>query len=97
MKTSVVWSDQVARFVQAQAPEPRRQLRRAIRGLAHSRGNCQPLVDDLTGYSRLRVGSYRVVFREDFQEGRRVIKCLFAERRNVVYELFAQMLLDDLV
>ena len=30
------------------------------------------------------------------ENGRPVRKCLFAERRNFVYELFAQMVLDDL-
>jgi hypothetical protein len=33
---------------------------------------------------------------EAFRAGRPARECVFAERRNVVYELFAQMLLDDL-
>lgn len=97
MKTSVVWSDQVEGFVKALAPEPRRTLRLAIRGLAEDRGDTKPLVDALQGYYRLRVGPYRVVYREEFEEGQRVLKCLFAQRRNVVYELFTALLLDDLL
>lgn len=96
MKTRVEWSAQVERFVLAQAPEPRRHLRLAIRHLAEDAGDLKPLVDDLRGYSRLRVGPYRVIYREDSKVGQRLIKCLFAERRNVVYELFTEMLLDDL-
>jgi hypothetical protein len=37
-----------------------------------------------------------VIYREAFEDGRPVRKCLFAERRNVVYELFSAMLLDDI-
>ena len=59
-------------------------------------GDIKDLVDELLGYKRLRVGPFRVIYREAFEHGKPVRKCLFAERRNVVYELFAQMLLDDL-
>ena len=53
-------------------------------------------MDDLTGYQRLRVGDFRVIYRDDFAKGLRVRKCLFAERRDVVYELFRKMVLDDI-
>ena len=96
MKTRVEWSSQVERFVLAQAPGPRRRLRLAIRGLAEGRGDTKALVDELMGYSRLRVGQYRVIYFERVRQGQRVVECIFAERRNVIYELFTQMLLDDL-
>lgn len=96
MKTSVVWSEQVESFVMACSPEPKRSLRLAIRGLADDRGDTKPLTDALQGYFRLRVGPYRVIYREEFTSGQRVLKCLFAERRNVIYELFSAMVLDNL-
>jgi len=53
-------------------------------------------VDEFTGYHRLRVGDFRVIYREGSERGRRVRYCLFAERRDVVYELFRKMVLDDI-
>jgi mRNA-degrading endonuclease RelE of RelBE toxin-antitoxin system len=96
MNVEVQWSAQVREFVASLAPEPKRKLRAGIRGLAHDRGELKPLVDELLGYQRLRVGEFRVIYREAFERGVPVRKCLFAERRNVVYELFRKMVLDDL-
>ena len=36
--------------------------------------------------------TYRVVFRYAIAGGQRVAKCIFAESRSVVYDLFAQQL-----
>ncbi len=81
-------SAQVAEFVRGLAPEPRRQLRRAIRGLAQGRGDVKALEGDLAGYWRLRVGSYRVIL---WRSGS-VTECVFAERRSIIYEVFAEEL-----
>jgi mRNA-degrading endonuclease RelE of RelBE toxin-antitoxin system len=96
MKAEVQWSEQVQNFASSQAPEPRRKLRLAIRQLAVDHGDIRPLVDELTGYNRLRVGHFRVVYKEAFENGVPVRKCLFAESRDVVYEIFRQMVLDDI-
>jgi mRNA-degrading endonuclease RelE of RelBE toxin-antitoxin system len=96
VKAEVQWSTQVAEFVGSLAPDPRKKLRAGIRGLESDQGDVKDLVDELLGYKRLRIGSFRVIYREAFEHGRPVRKCLFAERRNVVYELFAEMVLDDL-
>ncbi len=96
MRTEVRWSQQLSRFVLALAPEPKTKLRTGIRGLAADQGGIRVLADELTGYQRLRVGDFRVVYREDFQGGIRIRNCLFAERRDVVYELFRKMVLDDI-
>ena len=50
---------QVADFVGSLAPEPRRRLREGLRGLEREEGDLKQLEADLTGYARLRVGSYR--------------------------------------
>ncbi len=81
-------SAQVAEFVRSLAPEPRRQLRLAIRSLAQGRGDIKALEGELAGYWRLRVGSYRVIL----WQGPNVIECVFAERRSIIYEVFAEEL-----
>jgi mRNA-degrading endonuclease RelE of RelBE toxin-antitoxin system len=78
-------SAQVAQFVRALAPEPRRQLRLAIRSLAHDEETVQALEGGLADYWRLRVGSYRVILWQSATH----IECVFAERRSIVYEIFA--------
>jgi hypothetical protein len=44
----------------------------------------------LADWCRLRVTSYRVIFRYEMEENRRIARCVFAERRELVYELFAE-------
>ena len=92
MKTRVELDPQVAGFVRSLAPEPRRRLRGALRGLEEEMGDLKQLEADLSGYVRLRVGSYRVIVRFYSQEGERVARCVYAERRSVVYELFSEIL-----
>jgi len=81
-------SAQVADLLRGLAPEPRRQLRLAIRSLARGRGDVRALEGELAGYWRLRVGSYRVILWQSAT----VIECVFAERRSIVYEIFAEEL-----
>jgi mRNA-degrading endonuclease RelE of RelBE toxin-antitoxin system len=92
MKIRVELDPQVAGFVRALAPEPRKRLRQALRGLEQEKGDLKQLEADLAGYARLRVGSYRVVVRFHAQGDQRVARCVFAEKRPVVYELFAEIL-----
>jgi mRNA-degrading endonuclease RelE of RelBE toxin-antitoxin system len=79
-------STQVADFVRRLPPEPRRLLRRALRALERERGDIKPLEGSLDGYCRLRVGGYRVILS---YAGNGRVQCLFAERRSIVYEVFA--------
>lgn len=91
MKVEV--SRQVADFVRTQAPEPRRMLRRALRDLSRDKGDIKHLEAPLEEYCRLRVRGYRIILH--YSE-RRTIQCVFAERRSIVYEVFAQALVDKL-
>lgn len=95
--TKVRVSEQVESFVKALAPEPRRKLRQAIKLLAEGKGDVRHLEADLTGWSRLRVGAYRVVFKESFEGGTRLVDCIYANRRSVVYDMFAQILRNELL
>lgn len=82
-------SEQVVDFVRRLPPEPRRRLRRALRDLARERGDLKALEGPLDGYSRLRVGAYRVIVS---YAKRRTVQCVFAERRSIVYELLVELL-----
>jgi len=73
---------------------PRRQLRAALRDLAKGKGDIKPLEGPLQNYCRLRVGRYRVIL--SYRTSRRV-ECLFAEHRNIVYEVFADTMLERLL
>lgn len=90
MKTKVELSDQVLNFVRSLAPEPRRSLRLGLRGLEREHGDIQQFEGELAGWCRLRVKGYRVVFRYEMEGSQRVARCVFAERRELVYELFAE-------
>ena len=85
-------AQQVHDFVRTRPPEPRRQLREGLRKLAEEKGDIKALRDELDGYYRLRIRSYRIIFRYVSQGNKRIIRCDFAEGRDVVYEAFADLL-----
>src|SRR3989442_1161736 len=98
MKAKVLWSLQVEKYVRSKGPEPRRALWREVKALAEWNGQEDPsrirhLEDDLSGYSRIRCKGERVIFRQDFEAGGRVIKCLYAGERKTIYETFQELLL----
>jgi mRNA-degrading endonuclease RelE of RelBE toxin-antitoxin system len=85
---------QVVAFVGRLPPEPRRRLRLALRDLAQGKGDVKPLEGPLQDYCRLRVGPYRVILSYGKSQ---VIECVFAERRSIVYEVFADALIERLL
>ena len=97
MKTKIRVATQVEAFVKSLAPDPRRRLRLAIKGLAGGRGDIKSLEGNLAGYCRLGVTGYRVIYKERAERGVRVIDCVFAERRALVYEIFARLLIEQAV
>ena len=96
MKTKIRVERQVEDFVKSLAPEPRRRIRLAIKALGSDRGDIKPLEGKLSGYSRLRVSSYRIIFKERSHAGQRIIDCIFAERRSLVYEIVASLLAEQM-
>ena len=86
---------QVVDFIRGCAPHPRKVLREALRALAQEKGDIRPLEGPLQDYYRLRVGSYRVIFRYAVEHHRSSIRCVFAERRSIVYEVFERMLTEE--
>lgn len=76
---------QVREFAETLGMERRRALKRALKDLAKEKGDVRPLHDQLAGYHRLKVGPCRIIFR--YLPGR-LIECVFAEDRRLVYEVF---------
>ncbi len=97
MAIKVELSEQVVAFVANRAPEPRRMLRGALRAMRQERGDIRALEGSLQVYHRLRIGSYRVIFAYQLSGKRRIVRCFFAERRNVVYEVFQRLLEQQLL
>jgi mRNA-degrading endonuclease RelE of RelBE toxin-antitoxin system len=93
MKYKVRVREQVKAFIDTLAPESRIKIRFGLRGLEMERGDCMPLKEKLAGYHRLRIGGYRVLYR--YLPGK-VIECVFAESRSLVYHLFERDALKHL-
>ena len=58
--------------------------------LQAEQGDIKQLEGELAGWCRLRIQSYRVIFRYEMEGSERVARCVFGERRALVYELFAE-------
>lgn len=80
----------VVDFVRSLPPQPRQALRRALENLRLEQGDIRPLEGELEGFYRLRVQRYRVIFHYDLRGEQRVIRCVYAASRSIVYEVFAQ-------
>ncbi len=81
-------SEQVAEWLSRLAPEPKRRVRVALKGLETWRGDIAPLHGELEGFYRLLIGGYRIVFRV---MRRKIIRLEYADTRDVVYEVFRQL------
>jgi mRNA interferase RelE/StbE len=81
---------QVVDFVHSLPPQARQALRRALRNLMHERGDIRALEGELEDFYRLRVQRYRVIFFYQLRDKQRVIRCVYAAARSIVYEVFAQ-------
>ncbi len=97
MRTEVLVAERVRAYIRSLAPEPRRALKRAIQALERDEGDIKRLEGKLVGWSRLRVSEHRVLLRETAEGGTRKINCVYAERRSVVYEMFAELLAQEMV
>jgi mRNA interferase RelE/StbE len=76
---------QLIDFVRRLAPEPRRVVRLALKGLVHERGDIRALEGTLAGYYRLRAGRHRIIFSYALDGA---IEAVFIEERSLVYEVF---------
>jgi len=97
MTTRVVITPRVRIFLQSLAPEPRRRLWRAIKGLAADKGDVKQLDGSLASFWRLRVAQMRVVFYPAARTNQRMITCFFADHRATVYSVLEQLLASGLI
>lgn len=88
----ILASDQVAAWLTALPPQTKKRVRAALRSLAAGKGDIKGLQGDLEGFSRLRIGGIRILHR---QVSAREIKLEYANTRDVVYEMFRQLLAGD--
>ena len=86
--------EEVMDFLRKLPPEPRHALRQAIKDLRREHGDIRALTDDLEGFCRLRVGSYRVIFEYEMIGGKQTATCVFAGARRWVYEAFQSRLME---
>jgi mRNA interferase RelE/StbE len=80
-------------YIRRLAPEQRRALKKALKELERERGDIRALEQALTGYHRLRVGKFRIIFR--YASPAR-IEAIFIEERGIVYEVFESQFLARL-
>jgi mRNA-degrading endonuclease RelE of RelBE toxin-antitoxin system len=85
MKRALRLSEQAIGFHAKLAPDARRAVKSALRGLGEERGDLRALEGTLTGFHRLRVGRYRAIFAYA-DDG--AIDVVFVESRAVAYEVF---------
>ena len=84
---------QVKKFLETLAPETRRKFKFGLKALAEERGDRLALRERLSGYYRLRIGAYRIIYR--YLPGG-ILECVFAEQRSLVYEVFEREIMERL-
>jgi mRNA-degrading endonuclease RelE of RelBE toxin-antitoxin system len=88
---------QVAEFISKLAPEPKRALREALKGIATGKSDIKLLEGKLSGFHRLRSGRIRVIYQERTLRGEQQILCFYADYRATVYDVFEQLLTAELL
>ena len=89
-RVAVELEQEVVDFVRSLPPQPRQALRRALKNLELEQGDIRALEGDLEGFYRIRVQRYRVIFHYQLRGDQRIIRCVYAAARSIVYEVFAQ-------
>jgi mRNA-degrading endonuclease RelE of RelBE toxin-antitoxin system len=97
VKARVRLGTQVTDFIGQLAPEPRRALREALKGVSRGKGDIKLLEGKLSGFQRLRSGRIRVIYQERTVAGERQICCFYADYRASVYDVFEQLLTADVL
>ena len=97
VKARVRLGSQVVDFIGKLAPEPKRALRRALRGIPEGKSDIKLLEGKLVGFHRVRSGRIRVIYQERTVRGERQIYCFYADYRTSVYDIFEQLLTADLL
>ena len=97
VKARVRLGGQVTDFIGTLAPEAKRLLRAALKGVADGKGDIKLLEGKLNGFCRLRSGRIRVIYQQRIVNGQRHVLCFYAGYRSTVYDVFEQLLTADLI
>ena len=81
---------QVLDFIRSLAPQPRQAIRRSLKNLEDEEGDIRALEGELEGFYRLRILRYRIIFFYHVRGRSRIVRCVYAAPRGIVYEVFAQ-------
>ena len=85
------YSDQVAATLRSLHPQTRQAIRRALADLdAGKQRDTKVLRPPLQGFSRLRVGKYRIIYRREPES--HTIIAEYLESRATIYESFPSSL-----
>jgi mRNA-degrading endonuclease RelE of RelBE toxin-antitoxin system len=85
-------SEQVAAWLTSLPPEAKHRVRMALRQLATGRGDVKALQGPLEGFNRLRIGGRRIIYRQVASDK---ILLEYANTRDVIYEMFEQILTEN--
>jgi len=91
MKKNVLIDKQVKDLIQMLSPEPKKMLRRGLKGLENEEGNIIPMRNESEGFYRLRVNNFRVIFSRPDSS---TIRCEYVEHRKVVYYNWTRLILE---
>ena len=97
VRARVRLGSQVTDFIGKLAPEPKRAVREALKGIAEGKSDIKLLEGKLSGFYRLRSGRIRVIYQERTVSGERQICCFYADYRASVCDVFEQLLAADLI
>ena len=76
----IQFSEQIYKFVQQLAPQPKKRIRKALRDLTNLNGDIKELEAPLQNYCRLRVAQFRIIFKIKNDN----VRCIFIERRSTL-------------
>jgi len=82
-------SEQVQSWLTGLPPESKHRVRLALRALTRGRGDIKGLTGPLAGFNRLRIGGLRIIYQ---QTSTREIRLEYANNRDVIYELYREIL-----
>ncbi len=98
MNYKILWLPQPEALIKSLAPETRQALRQAIKSLSRGKTaglDLRSLEGSLSGYIRLRVRTFRVIYKlEATRHGPELI-LVAAGHRSTVYEAFEKILAEQ--
>jgi mRNA-degrading endonuclease RelE of RelBE toxin-antitoxin system len=92
MRIEITIEQQPLEFIKRQPPETRKRLREALHAVEQGKTFPEPLENDLEGFYKLKVDRFRLILQSVSGKHGPRFRVVFAERRNVAYEIFGQIL-----